>query len=89
MQEGSRIILNYYKNLRELCYHLLLPSGRLGGGRLFKEDAMVYALRQFLLIMSNHDECLVLALAESLNHILHETTVLHIKSMKWLVKNKE
>ncbi len=89
MQEGSRIILNYYKNLRELRYHLLLPSGRLGGDRLFQEDAMVYTLRQFLLIMCNHDERLVLTLTEGFNHILHETAILHVKSMKWFVKNKE
>ena len=50
-----------------------------------QEDAVVYASRQFLLVVGHHDHRLVLALAESLDDILDQSAIDIVQSVERLV----
>ena len=54
-----------------------------------QEDTVVDACRQFLLIMRHHNHGLVVALAESLDDILHQTAVVIVETMQWLIQNQK
>ena len=55
----------------------------------YEEDAVVDAGWQFFLVVCHHDHRLVVALAECLDDILHQSAVDVVKSMQWFVKNQE
>ena len=54
-----------------------------------EEDAVVDAGGQFFLVVGHHDEGLVATAAEGLDDILHETAVAVVKTMEWVVEDKE
>ena len=55
----------------------------------YEEDAVVDAGWQFFLVVCHHDHRLVVALAECLDDILHQSAVDVVKSVQWFVKNQE
>ena len=55
----------------------------------YEEDTVVDAGWQFFLVMCHHDHRLVVALAESLDDILHQTAVVIVETMQWLIQNQK
>ena len=53
-----------------------------------QEDAVVDACRKFFLIVCHHDHRLVVALAERLDDVLHQTAVVIVESMQWLIQDQ-
>src|SRR5574344_1709543 len=70
-----------------ICIVLTIPSIPLLV--FLQEYFMIDIARIFLLVVSDHEHGLVLATAEGLNHIFHQTTILQVKPMKRLVENEE
>lgn len=54
-----------------------------------EEDAVVDASWQFFLVVCHHDHRLVVALAERLDDILHQSAIDVVKSMQWFVENQK
>lgn len=65
---------------------LFIPSYFL---RLFKIKLFVNAGRQFLSIVSNHDECFVWPLAKRLNDVENQAAVIVVETMERLVENEQ
>ena len=53
-----------------------------------QEDAVVDACWQFFLIVCHHDHRLVVALAERLDDVLHQTAVVIVETMQWLIQDE-
>lgn len=76
-------IFYLYPNLSQKYQRLSLLSGMTN-----QEDAVINTSRQFFLIMGHHNHSLVFSLAECLYDIFHQPTIHIVKSMKWLIKDK-
>ena len=50
---------------------------------------MVDACRKFFLIMCHHNHRLVVALAERLDDVLHQTSVVIVETMQWLIQDEQ
>jgi len=48
----------------------------------------IYAWGQLIGIVGDHDECLVGALAESVDDVAHKHAIVVIETMQWFVKNE-
>lgn len=52
-------------------------------------QSVCYAVRKLFLVVRNHNERFVAALAESLYNVLHTLTVFAVKTMKRFVQNQQ
>ena len=50
---------------------------------------MVYAWRELFLVVGDHNECLVLTLAEGVDDVLHFGSVGQVESVQGLVKDEQ
>ena len=55
----------------------------------YQEYAMVDACRKLLLVVCDHNHCLVLALAECFDDVFYKATVSVVEAMQWLIENQK
>lgn len=53
--------------------------------RLVERESVGDTVREFLLIVGHHDECLIASVAESVDDILHQLAVSVVKTMQRLI----